>query len=115
MMFRFRFPMLAAFTIVCLALSGCSKFPPRFYRMDVQQGSDVTSEMVRKLKKGMTKEQVQETLGTPTLTHFFDADRWDYYYSLVPGSGAKKIEKHFSVFFKNNRVTHWEGDVSSNS
>lgn len=106
-----RILMLTVLGLACLGLSACN-FPPRFYRMDVQQGSDVTPEMVSKLKKGMSKDQVQNILGTPTLTHVLDTERWDYYYSLVPGTGGPKIERHFSVFFNGNRVAYWEGTAN---
>lgn len=86
-----------------LGLSAC-QFPPRLYKMDVQQGNALSAEMIRKLRVGMSKQQVQETLGTPTLTHIFDKNRWDYYYSLVPGTGGPKVVKPFSVFFRNGRV-----------
>jgi outer membrane protein assembly factor BamE len=99
------------FAVSCLAavsclISACS-FPPRIYRMDIRQGSDITPEMIAKLRRGMSKEQVQEILGTPPLTHVLDTNRWDYYYYLKPGMGGPKIERHLSVFFSHGRVTEW--------
>lgn len=86
-----------------LALSACN-FPPRLYRMDVRQGNYITSEDASKLKVGMTKEAVQHILGTPTLTHFFEQERWDYYSYLRPGNGDPIQEKRISVFFKGDKV-----------
>ncbi len=91
----------------CLVLSGCS-FPPRIYRIDIQQGNHVTPEMVAKLRKGMSKMEVQEVMGTPALTHALNNDRWEYYYSHKPGMAPhKKVEKHFSVIFSNGRLQSW--------
>lgn len=95
--------MLALFCTLCLGLTACP-FPPKIYRMDVRQGNYLTPEMVSALKVGMTKEAVQHMLGTPALTHFFEQERWDYYYYLKPGNGEPVVEKRMSVFFKDNRV-----------
>lgn len=98
---------LALFSLLCLGLSGCT-FPPRIYRMDIQQGNLLTEDMVSCIKRGMSKTQVQEILGTPALAHTLNSNRWDYYYSFKPGMGGQKIEKRFTVFFRNNHVVGWE-------
>jgi outer membrane protein assembly factor BamE len=90
----------------CLGLAGCP-FPPRIYRIDIQQGNSVTEEMKQRLRKGMTKAQVQEIMGTPTLMHVFNADRWDYYYYFKTGNTGEICEKDFTVFFKGDRVSGW--------
>lgn len=94
--------------IACLGLISCSGFPPKIYRMDVQQGNAITPDMVNSLKKGMNKTQVQEIMGTPALTHALNANRWDYYYYFKPGNGGKIIEKHFSALFQNDRLISWK-------
>jgi outer membrane protein assembly factor BamE len=95
-------------SISCLGLISCSGFPPKIYRMDVQQGNAITPDMIHSLKKGMSKAQVQEIMGTPALTHSFNANRWDYYYYFKPGNGDTTIEKHFSAFFQNDCLIHWK-------
>ena len=95
--------MVALFCLVCLGMTACS-FPPRIYRIDVRQGNFITPEMIAKLKVGMNKTEVQELMGTPALTHFFEKNRWDYYYYLKPGNGAPISEKRISVFFKGDQV-----------
>jgi outer membrane protein assembly factor BamE len=92
--------------VTCIFMSGC-EFPPRIYRMDVQQGNMLVETDIQKLKKGMRREDVRHLLGTPTLTHHLEANRWDYFYSFKSGSGAPTLEKHFSVFFKNDQVESW--------
>lgn len=63
-----------------------SKLTP--YKVDIQQGNFVSSEMLSKLKPGMTKEQVRFVLGTPLLTDMFHANRWDYLFRLQKPNGA---------------------------
>lgn len=100
----------------CLSLAGC-KPPIKTYQMDVRQGNYVTQEMVSQLKPKMTKDDVQKVMGTAMLKHVMQPERWDYYYSLQPGDGSSKKEKHFTVYFKNDRLSHLEGDweAASNS
>lgn len=107
MRITFKIPMLTLLTFACLGLNGCT-FPPRVYRIDVRQGNFITPDMLKKLKVGMTKEQVQDAMGTPALNHFFEKDRWDYYYYLKPGNGSAISERRASVYFKGDRVIRLE-------
>jgi outer membrane protein assembly factor BamE len=91
----------------CLGLSACT-FPPRIYRMDVQQGNLLNEEVISCIKVGMTKPQVQDVLGTPALAHTLNSNRWDYYYSFKPGMGGQNIERRFTLFFRDDRVVGWE-------
>ncbi len=104
-----RFVILTLFGVACLGLTACP-FPPRIYRIDVRQGNFITPEMLNSLKIGMSKEKVQEILGTPALTRFFEQERWDYYYYLKPGNGTKPIEKHVSLFFKGDKLVRIVND-----
>lgn len=102
-----RFLMIFVLGIPCLGLVAC-QFPPRIYKMDIRQGNDVTPEMIHALRKGMSKEQVQDILGTPTLQHTFNTERWDYYYCFKSGVSAYQTEKHFTVFFQKGRLSSWQ-------
>lgn len=106
MYIRFLRPLLAILltSFICLPLTGCQQFPPRIYRMDVRQGNHLEPELVHQLKKGMSKEQVINLLGTPALSHSLHSNRWDYYYYLKPGNGGEIIEKHVIVYFKNGKL-----------
>ena len=92
--------------IAALVVSGCGFI----YKLDVQQGNYVTQEMVAKLKKGMTKPQVMEALGTPLLADAFHANRWDYYFSNVKG-GKAADRTRLSVFFEDDKLVAVTGDV----
>jgi outer membrane protein assembly factor BamE len=80
------------------------------YKLDVQQGNVVTQDAVSKLKKGMTKTEVRQVLGTPLLMDPFHGNRWDYFFSTE--ARGKVLERNkFSVFFENDRLVSLSGDV----
>lgn len=97
-----RLSLLPMLLLACLGLAGCP-FPPRIYRIDVQQGQYITPDLVCKIKRGMSKETVINIMGTPTLCPT-QAQRLDYYYYLKPGDGGPIQQKYLSIFFVNNRV-----------
>ena len=99
------FKRLALITTLLVPLASGCHFPPHIYRIDVEQGNILQQSQVAKLKKGMTKSQVQAILGVSLLPHFFHRDRWDYYYSFVPGNSDKTIEKHLELHFKKDKLT----------
>jgi outer membrane protein assembly factor BamE len=78
------------------------------YKIDIQQGNFVSSEMLAQLKEGMTREQVRFVLGTPLLTDMFHADRWDYDFRLAKGNG-QIIASRVSVFFNGDSLSKWDG------
>jgi outer membrane protein assembly factor BamE len=97
-----RFAAIAAACAVLIA--GC------VYRIDIQQGNYVTQDQVQKLKTGMTRTEVRQALGTPLLMDVFHNDRWDYFFSQ--GKSGKEAErKQFSVYFKDDKVESFAGDV----
>lgn len=95
---------------VVVALSGCASqfqgadkvfgvFTP--YRMDIVQGNVVTKELLESVQVGMTRQQVRDRLGTPTVTDLFHADRWDYPF-LIRRQGTAHQNRSI--------VLHFEGD-----
>ena len=90
---------------LCAAWSSGCHFPPKIYRIDIEQGNIFKQDQVAKLKIGMSKKAVQEILGTSLLSHHMHADRWDYYYSFVSGKNGKKKEKHLELHFKKDKLT----------
>ena len=92
-------------------LSACNTDKiPGVYRIDIQQGNDVTQEMINKVQVGMSKSQVSFILGTPLLIDTFHPDRWDYLYSFHPGNG-KREQRHISLFFSDDTLDNVEGDI----
>jgi outer membrane protein assembly factor BamE len=99
---------IAAPLIVLLALSTSACV----YKIDVQQGNLVTQESVTKLKKGMTKSEVRQLLGTPLLMDPFHGNRWDYYFSTEV-RGRSHERTRFSVFFDNDKLVSVTGDIKA--
>lgn len=106
---------VAALVLPLLILTGCgwTNTIQRLgaHKIDIQQGNQVTSEMLAKLKPGMTPSQVRFVLGTPLLVDPFHANRWDYVYRL---ERAGKLVEHrrIVVVFENERLKGIEGDVT---
>lgn len=96
---------LAILAVITL-VAGCGFV----HRIDIQQGNYVTEDLVARLKEGMSKSEVRQVLGTPLLSDAFHADRWDYYFSQAKG-GKPQDRKLFSVFFKEDKVVSFTGQV----
>ncbi len=84
--------------------------PACVYKLDVQQGNLVTQDAVSKLKKGMTKSEVRQALGTPLLMDPFHGNRWDYYFSTEKNGRATERTR-FSVFFDSDKLVSVTGDI----
>lgn len=99
-------------SLVILLLSGCSKDKiPGVYRIDIQQGNEVTQEMLSKLEPGMTKSQATFVMGMPLLIDTFHPNRWDYIYSYQPGNGDREQRRITLYFDDEERLSHLEGDL----
>ena len=96
---------LAVTMLLALSAAGC------VYRMDVQQGNLLDLEQVEQLEVGMTRSQVRFLLGTPMVIDSFDADRWDYVYSLRRGHERQVTRRHLVVWFDGDKVTRIEEPI----
>ena len=98
---------LTFFTLVFVLLSGCStsttkipelpkiKMPSwlvfsmpeiELYKPTITEGSDLDIESVKKIKIGMTKDDVINLIGTPSINDPFHQDQWDYiHHSSIDG------------------------------
>ena len=95
---------LATIAAACF-LSAC------VYRMDIQQGNLLDAEQVEQLEVGMTRSQVRFLLGTPMVIDTFDANRWDYMYSLRFGRSREVTKRHLVVWFEGDTVTRIEEPI----
>lgn len=96
---------LCATLLFGFAASGC------VYRMDVQQGNFLDAEQIDQVEVGMTRSQVRFLLGTPMVIDSFNADRWDYIYSLRRGHSRKVLKRHLVVWFEGDAVARVEEPV----
>lgn len=85
-----------------ISSSGCSSFSP--YKMDIRQGNYITPEMRKKIKVGMSRQQVSSVLGSPLVTDVFHANRWDYIYRFE--EKTKLVEQQrLTVYFDGDFVS----------
>jgi len=99
---------------VIFSLTGCSTDKiPGVYRIDIQQGNDITQEMLNKLQPGMTKNQVIYVMGNPLLIDTFHDNRWDYLFSFQPGNGEREQRRITLYFDDKELLDHVEGDVKA--
>jgi outer membrane protein assembly factor BamE len=98
--------LLPTVLILVVLASGCSNL---VYKPEVQQGVVLSTEMLEKLKIGMTKRQVRLLLGTAPISDAFHPERWDYVYYV--GKADEKISPtHLTLFFQNDSLARIEGD-----
>lgn len=92
--------------IIIISLTACAGFAPSIYKLDVRQGNVIEADLVEQLETGMSKQQVQELLGTPLITDPFNQQRWDYVYAYYP-RGNKKAgeEQRLTLFFEGESLS----------
>ena len=104
--------LIYSLSLVILTLSACSKDKiPGVYRIDIQQGNQVTQEMLSKLEPGMTKSQVSFVMGTPMLIDVFHPNRWDYIYSFHPGNGSREQRRITLYFDETETLDYIDGNT----
>ncbi len=77
--------------LALLLLQGCF-----VYKIDIQQGNEITAKMLSRLELGMSKQEVNKILGFPLVTDPFHVDRWDYYFYLKKGKTGE-VEQQFAT------------------
>ncbi len=96
--------------LIIIAGCGVSMQTIKPFKMDIQQGNVVTSEMLLKLRPGMTRSQVKYILGTPLLVDSFHSNRWDYFYQLRK-QGKVVNQRRVILDFEGGLLAHVRGDV----
>jgi len=93
------------FSITLILLSILSLTACTIHRLDVQQGNIIKDELVEQLKPGISKRQVRFIMGTPLIEDPFHANRWDYVFTMQPGTTRKMTEyRQLSVFFEGDKL-----------
>jgi outer membrane protein assembly factor BamE len=84
------------------------------YQAEIVQGNYISEDMVLRLRKGQTKNEVMTILGTPLLVDPFNPDRWDYVFDIKKNNGIKE-NRIFYVEFVDEELSRWEGNPVENS
>jgi outer membrane protein assembly factor BamE len=61
---------------------------PTPYKTDIYQGSVLERFKINQLKVGMSKAQVQDLIGSPSVIDPFHNNQWDYINYSTPGTGS---------------------------
>ncbi|HZH42472.1 MAG TPA: outer membrane protein assembly factor BamE [Lysobacter sp.] len=92
--------------LTALVTSGCGIL----YRQPVYQGNLLEKNAVDQLQAGMSKQQVLNLLGTPSVADPFHHSRWDYTASQRVGRRGRTEVKNLVLFFEGDQLARWEGD-----
>jgi outer membrane protein assembly factor BamE len=94
--------------VVALAAgtSGCGIL----YKQPIYQGNLIDKAAADQLQAGMSKQQVQALLGTPSITDPFHHERWDYAASERTSRTGHTEIKDLTLWFDGDSLTKWEGD-----
>ena len=95
---------------ISIFIAGCSI--PKTYEVVIAQGNLVDQEMIDKLEVGMTESQVKFVMGSPLISDTFYPNRWDYFTSVTHGSETF-TEQKITLYFEENKLARWEGEVIS--
>ena len=97
--------------ITIFFLNSCAS---NFYQVPVAQGNIISTEMLSKLEKGLTKAQVQYIMGTPSVKDPFNSSVWDYIgYEIVGDEVFKEV--HHSLYFQDEKLLRWAKKIGSDS
>lgn len=100
---------LISFALATVLVSGCS-----LYKMEIQQGNNISAEELAMVRPGMSAAQVQSILGSPLLVDDFHKNRWDYVFYLKQPNGTVE-RRGVTVFFQNNIVREIRQDTPAES
>lgn len=92
--------------LVAATTAGCGIV----YKQPIYQGVLMDQAAVDQLQAGMSKQQVQVLLGSPSIADPFHHDRWDYTATQRTDRLGHVEIRNFTVFFEDGAVTRWEGD-----
>jgi outer membrane protein assembly factor BamE len=92
--------------LVLTLLQGCI-----VYRIDVQQGNDLSAKQLAGLEIGMNREEVRALLGTPLVDDPFRENRWDYVYAFKAGKSKEVVRRRISLFFEEDRLSRIDGSL----
>lgn len=92
--------------LLAVATAGCGVL----YRQPVYQGNLLDKSQVDQLQAGMSKQQVEGLIGSPSIADPFHHDRWDYTASQRTGRTGGTDVKNMTLWFENGALSKWEGE-----
>jgi outer membrane protein assembly factor BamE len=92
--------------VLAVAASGCGVL----YKQPIYQGNLIEKKAADQLQVGMSRQQVQALLGTPSVADPFHHDRWDYVASARTGRMGHTQVKDLTLWFQGDSLSKWEGE-----
>ena len=97
---------LVAMLLAALLCTGCGLL----YKQPIYQGNLLDPAAVEQLQAGMSKQQVQTLLGSPSISDPFHEDRWDYVATQRTGRQGDVEVRNFTLWFEGGQLARWEGE-----
>lgn len=97
---------LVAMLLATLLCAGCGLL----YKQPIYQGNLLDPAAVEQLQAGMSKQQVQALLGSPSITDPFHEDRWDYVATQRTGRRGEVEVRNFTLWFEGGQLARWDGE-----
>ena len=91
--------------ILSIFLESCSSLSP--YKVPIIQGNIWEEDDIKKLKVGLTKDQVEFIFGSAVVIDPFRDNRWDYFNSVQIGENLVQENKLTIYFDTNGFVERW--------
>ena len=89
-------------------LSSCSIFTP--YTAPVEQGKVIPQALIKDIRPGMSKQQVEYLLGSPDIVDPFAEDQWNYVYTFQEQIDRPIQQKKLILIFDHGKLKQISGD-----
>lgn len=97
---------LLLISALALTTAGCGIL----YKQPIYQGSLLEKTQVDQLQPGMSKQQVESLIGSPSISDPFHQNRWDYTSSeRINRRGTTQV-RNMTLWFENDALKTWEGE-----
>ena len=93
-------------TLLTAATAGCGIL----YKQPIYQGNLLEKAQVDQLQAGMSKQQVEALIGSPSIADPFHHDRWDYAATQRTNRRGTTEVKNMTLWFENDALAKWEGE-----
>ncbi len=98
---------LITLALFAVLLSGCV----RVYKIDIQQGNDLSEKQLEGITVGMSRQEIKSLLGTPLVEDPFHTDRWDYFYTFKSGRDKEMERRQLILIFSDGVLARVEGST----
>jgi len=92
--------------LAIVTLSGC------VYRMDIPQGNRIDPALVEQLEIGMSRNQVEFLLGTPSIVDLQHPDQWYYVFYLKTGDDGNIQKSVMTLTFTDDLLSVIDGNLN---